>query len=286
MDSKTESMVDSVVASTVNFNQLSWAAVCYHYRSAGDSKYSRIMSDTAFLLTLRRAPFNISPAEFEEKVILGHVNIENYDLLIGHKLAEGVLAKINELQPEITALQDVTLLDCDLSDTSITEKIGKIYSALYSTHGLWLTGVSKIAHLLNDKLFVLLNLDISNHFGLLEGDTSLAQWLKIVQRNAREVTREFQEQGLPGTPEKYLSEKLGYTGIGYEKSLVKFLDEYFWLRYGDNLPIPPRWIPPFIEEESKEEEAFWFITLSLITISRIYFPNGHLFNGKLQPCSA
>jgi len=234
--------------SMISFNQLSWAAVCFYYRSAGDNKYSRIMSDTDFLLTLRRAPFNITPEEFEEKVILGYVNIENYDLLIGHRLAESVLNKLTEMKDEIASLQDITLLDCNLSDSSVTEKIGKIYAGLYFVQGLWLTGVSKITHLLNDKLFVMLNLDISNHFGLLEGDTSLTQWLKVAQQNAKAVTSDFHEQGFTGTPEKFLSDNIGYTEFGYEKSLVKFLDEYFWLRYGDNLPIPPRWVPSVLQQ--------------------------------------
>lgn len=233
----------------MNFNQLSWGAVCFYYRSAGDKKYSKIMRDTQFLATLRQAPSDINVKEFEEKVILGHVNIENYDLLIGHNLAANVLAKIVELQPELSSLQNVTLLDCDLSDNDIAEKLRRIYVGLYSIHGLWLTGVSKIAHLLNDKLFAILNLDISDHFKLLEGNTSLIQWLKVTQQNAQEVTQDFQEQGLSGSPNEFLSDKLGYTSCGYEKSLVKFLDEFFWLRFGDNLPIPPKWAPHYITEE-------------------------------------
>ena len=228
----------------MNFNQLSWGAVCFYYRSIGDNRYSRIMRDTDFISRLRQAPFDISAEEFEEKVLLDHVNIENYDLLIGHGLAASVLAKIVRLQPETSFLQNVTLLDCDLSDSDITDKINSIYAGIYSINGLWLTGVSKIVHLLNDKLFPILNLNISNHFGILEGDTNLIQWVRITQQNAQEVTKDFQEQELPGSPEKFLSEKLGYTRYGYEKSLVKFLDEYFWLRFGDNLPIPPRWVPP------------------------------------------
>jgi hypothetical protein len=55
-----------------------------------------------------------------------------------------------------------------------------------------------------------------------------------MQQNAQEVTTDFQEQGLPGSPEKFLSEQLGYTSYGYEKSLVKFLGEFFWLRFGDS----------------------------------------------------
>ncbi len=77
----------------------------------------------------------------------------------------------------------------------------------------------------------------------------MVAWLRLAQQNAREVTDSFHEEGLSGSPSKFLSDKLGYTEYGYEKSLVKFLDEYFWLRFGDNLPIPPRWVPPFITEQ-------------------------------------
>ena len=233
----------------MNFNELSWAAVCFYYRSTGDSKYCKIMRDTTFISKLREAPQDISREEFEEKVILDYVNIENYDLLIGHNLAESILAKIVELQPEISSLKNITLLDCDLFYGDMAEKINRIYTDLYSIKGLWLTGISKIAHLLNDKLLAILNLNISSYFGLLEGNANLIAWLRLTQQNAREVTDSFHEQGFSGSPEKFLSEKLGYTSYGCEKSLVKFLDEYFWLRFGDKLPVPPRWAPPYIEKK-------------------------------------
>jgi hypothetical protein len=232
----------------MKFNELSWAAVCFYYRSIGDHKYAKIMRDASFISKLREAPSEIKPAEFEEKVILDYINIESYDLLIGHNLAGNVLAKIIELQPEISFLQNFTLLDCDLYFGDITEKINRIYATLFSVRGLWLTGVSKIAHLLNDKLLAILNLNISSYFGLLEGNTNLVTWLRLMQQNAREVTDDFHAQGFSGLPERFLSDRLGYAGYGYEKSLVKFLDEYFWLCFGDNLPIPPRWVPPFVTE--------------------------------------
>jgi hypothetical protein len=119
-----------------------------------------------------------------------------------------------------------------------------VYAGLYSVRGLWLTGVSKIAHLFNEDLFVILNLDISNHFHLIEGNTSLLEWLKVTQQNALEVTADFRTQGLKGSPQAFLSQRLGYTEMGCGKSLVKYLDEFFWLRFGDNLPVPPRWVPP------------------------------------------
>jgi hypothetical protein len=201
------------------------------------------MGDSEFITQLRQTPFEIKPIEFEQKVLLEYINIESYDLLVKNKLAGQLLDKIIGLQPDISDLQNTTLLDCDLSDATVTERINRIYSTLYSISGLWLTGVSKIANLLNDKLLILLNLDISNHFGIIEGSSGLTEWLKIMQKSAKQVTDDFEKLGLSGTPESYLSEKLGYTKNGCHKSLAKFLDEYYWLRFADNVPIPPPWIP-------------------------------------------
>ena len=67
------------------------------YRSVGDNKYCRIIQDTVFFSKLREAPFDISPQEFEWRIILGYVNIENHDLFVGHNLVGNVLAKIVEL---------------------------------------------------------------------------------------------------------------------------------------------------------------------------------------------
>ena len=106
-----------------------------------------------------------------------------------------------------------------------------------------MTGVSKIAHLLNEKILVLLNLDISSHFGVLENSSGLIEWLKIMQGSAKQVTDDFYQRGFSGTPEEFISEKLGYMSHGCHKSLAKYLDEYYWLRFADDLPIPPPWIP-------------------------------------------
>ena len=114
----------------VKFNDLAWAALCFYYRSIADRKYCKIMGDTEFITKLRQTPFEINPEEFEQKVILDYVNIESYDLLIGHRLAERILEKIIGLQPDVSALQDLKLFNCDLSDINIAERITRFYSYL------------------------------------------------------------------------------------------------------------------------------------------------------------
>jgi hypothetical protein len=228
----------------VSFHDIAWAAVGFYYRSVADRKYCRILGDRQFIEKLRQTPFEITPSEFEQKALLDHINISSYDLLVGHKLAENLLEKIIGLQPDLSALQNYSLLDCPLSDRDTTDRIKKIYTSLSSVPGVWITDVSKIAHLLNDRLLVMLNLDISNHFGLLEGNTGLVDWFKIMQNHAMQITTNFRDLGYSGAPEEFISERLGYTEHGCHKSLVKYLDEYYWLHFADNLSIPPTWIPP------------------------------------------
>ena len=227
----------------MKFSELSWAAFCFYYRSVGDKKYGRIMSDTSFISKLRETPSDISVSEFEQKILLDFVSIQSYDLLVQNKLAETILAKIINLQPAISSLQNYTLLNCDLSDKDVAEAIKAIYSGFNDINGLWVTGISKIIHVLNNALFPTLNPDIMDYFGLQSDKSVPADWLVLVQQNAQEVAKDFKEKESFDSPEKFLSEKLGYTSSGYQKSLIKFIDEYYWLHVGDGFPIPPLWIP-------------------------------------------
>jgi hypothetical protein len=229
----------------VKFSDLAWAALLYYYKSSGDRKYVKLFRDTAFVSKLRQTPRDVPREEFEAKVIFGFISS------VGLRLPavrgeDNVLTQIIELQPCIAATQDVRLHDCDLSDEDLLNSVRLIYNKLHTIPGFWLTGISKIAHVLNDSLFAALNLGTSSYFGLLGGDTDdLIKWLKIAQQSAKEVVDDFSSLGLPGEPEEFLSEKLGYANYGCQKSLARFIDEYYWLTTSENLSVPPRWLPPF-----------------------------------------
>ena len=227
----------------MKFNELAWAGFCFYYRSAGDKRYSIIMNDREFLSQIRSRPESLRLNEFEEKAILGYINIQNYDLLLGHKLTESILIQLNNLKKEISFLQDLSLAECDLEDKDVANAINRIYSEL-QVNGLWMTGASKIAHLLNDRLLPPISLDIARHFGI-QYKTDITPWLKRMQWDIQEAIDDFNNHELKGAPSQYLSENLGYSvcGCGYEKSLAKFADEYYWLCYGEGMPVPPRWIP-------------------------------------------
>ena len=228
----------------MKFGDLAWATFLYYYKSCGDKKYVKLFRDTTFITQLRQSPEDIKYGEFEEKVISGFISSIGLRLPPTRK-STNILSEIIELKPFVTGLQDISLHDCDLSDEKLLANIRGIYDRLHSIHGFWITGISKITHILNDSLFAALNLGTLSHFGLIGDTDSFINWLKIAQENAQEATEDFFEMGLEGSPESYLSEKLGYTTYGCNKSIARFIDEYYWLTTSENLPIPPRWVPPF-----------------------------------------
>ena len=227
----------------MKFSSLAWGAILFYYKSSGDKKYVKLFRDTEFILKVRQTPWEVAHDEFEEKIIFGFVSS------VGLRLpavrgSESLLSQIIELHPHISSLQGLTIRDCDLSNADLINSITQIYDKFNSIQGFWVTGISKISHVLNDALFVTMNLSTSSHFGLFGGAEDFVKWLKLTQENALEVTEDFKTLGLPGLPEEFLSEKLGYTHYGCRKSLARFIDEYFWLTTSENLPVPPKWLPP------------------------------------------
>jgi hypothetical protein len=227
----------------VKFSDLGWAALLHYYKSNKDRKYVKLFGDTAFISKLREKPWDVSYEEFEAKVISSFINSLGLRLPVGTR-GGNILAEIIRLRDYISRLQAVRLLDCDLSNEGLLKNIREIYQGLNTIDGLWVTGASKIAHVLNDSLFVVLDLETSDYFSLGEEADDYIKWLGIAQQHAIEVTNDFKALGLSGSPEAFLSEKLGYSSYGCQKSLARFIDEYFWLTTSGNLPIPPNWVPP------------------------------------------
>lgn len=203
----------------------------------------KLFGDGEFISKLRKAPWDVSYPEFETKVISSFVNSLGLRLPVGTR-GGNVLAEIIRLRSCTSSLEGVSLLDCDLADKDLLQNIREIYQGLGSIDGLWVTGITKIAHVLNDSLFVILDLRIAENFSLRDEADDYIEWLTIAQQHALQVKSDFEAQGNTGSPEVFLSEKLGYNSYGCQKSLARFIDEYFWLTVSENLPIPPKWLPP------------------------------------------
>jgi hypothetical protein len=181
----------------MKFSDLGWAALLHYYQSNKDRRYVRLFGDTDFLSRLRETPWDVSYPEFEAKVISGFVNSLGLRLPVGTR-GGNVLAEIIRLRSCTSSLEGVSLIDCDLSDKSVLKNIKEIYQGLGSIDGLWVTGITKIAHALNDSLFVILDLRTADNFSLRDEANDYIDWLGIAQQHAREVIGDFKAQGNEG----------------------------------------------------------------------------------------
>ena len=229
----------------MRFEDLSWAAVCFYYRSMGDRKYCKIMADKDLLARLKTDPLSVPEKEFEQKVILDYVNVSSYDLLYKSRMSRKILDMLSENKGIIANLRNIDIIDCNLSDDIITRDIMRIYRAMLSVDGLWATGASKILHILNSSLFAPINQSITDCFRIYPEHEGYVSWLRIVQKNALEAVFDYKETHKSGDPSDFLSRSLHYDRCGFHKSIVKYIDEYYWLTVGDKLPIPPLWAPEF-----------------------------------------
>jgi hypothetical protein len=108
-----------------------------------------------------------------------------------------------------------------------------------------------VLHVLNDRLFAVLDQYLAAHLKLIPREGELVPLIRVVQGEAMEVVKDFKRHKFAGSPETFLSDELGYTKHGCRKSLVKFIDEYYWLTLVDELPIPPRWQPQIEPAQNK-----------------------------------
>ena len=229
----------------MRFIDLSWAAVFYYYRSVGDRKYCKIMSDHHFIDAIKENPLNVAEEDFEHKVVLDYINVTNYDLLYKSKLSFNILERLSQNKKIIEKLGKSSILDCNLSDTDFASDIMHIYKALLTVEGLWATGASKILHILNSDLFAPISPRIADHFKNYSENDGYISWLQFIQRNALEVIYDYKEIHNSGEPSDFLSERLYRDKHKCQKSIIKYIDEYYWMTVEDKLPIPPLWAPEF-----------------------------------------
>ena len=234
----------------MKFTDLSWAAVLFYYRSSGDRKYCKIMSDKDLRDAMRSDPLSIPERDFEQRVILDYINTSNYDILYKCHMSRNILDILAENRITVNSLARVNILDCNLSDAIIVQDIMRLYEGLLGVEGLWATGASKILHILNSDLFPPINQSIIDHFEIYSQQNSYVSWLRIVQKNGLDVVDDFRKTNDSEDVSDFLSRRLRYDKLCCRKSIVKYIDEYYRLTVEDKLPVPPSWVP-----ENKSEQA-------------------------------
>ncbi len=231
----------------MNYKEIAWAAVIDYCIAGNNNKYVELFRNRNLINNLRQNPSLVPFNDFKDKIISDFLNPWGR-MFIQDDTASEIYDAIIELNPLTLQIMNDTLITCNLSSGSIVCNVtGKIYDRLTRIWGINMVGFSKIAHILNDSLFPLIDNPIRKKYkkayGISNSPEGYISWMIEMQKQACTVVEDFQKQSFTGSPEIFLSQKLGYTSVGCNKSLVKFLDEYYWLTVTHGVPIPPKWIP-------------------------------------------
>jgi hypothetical protein len=217
---------------------LAWGAfvfACENASARSEEFYRGLATDEGFL---RRLPVSAQPedlARLREFLVNYGVHYAPKDLPVQYaRIWPQITRHASRLVPE-------NLLTCDLSDGSETaERIAATYTPLQDGR-VWGgdTVAAKVAHFLNVDLFVMWDNYIKGTFGLV-GPKGYVEYLRLAQAAGREAAQDFEVLALPGTPETYLSEKLGYP---MTRPFTKLLDDYYWVTITKKWPArPPEWL--------------------------------------------
>lgn len=231
----------------MNYKEIAWAAVIDCCIAGNNNRYVEFFRNKNLINDLRQNPYSVPLAVFKDKVISNFLNPWGR-MRWEDSTAEDIYKAIIALHPFTLKIGNDTLMTCNLSSGStVCNVTGKIYDGLTSIRGVNMVGFSKIAHILNDSLFPLIDNPMREQYKEVYGIGNSCQgyinWMIEMQKQACAVVGDFHKQGFAGSLEILLSQKLGLASVGCNKSLVKFLDEYYWLTVTRGVPIPPKWIP-------------------------------------------
>jgi len=231
----------------MNYTEIAWAAFIDYNVAGNNNKYVELFRNKILIDNLRQNPSLVHFKDFKDKVISDFLNSWGR-MYFQDDTAKDIYDAIIELNPFTLQIGNDTLMSCNLSSGSTVRDVTeKIYNRLTRIWGINMVGFSKIAHVLNDSLFPLIDNPIRKKYkkvyGISDSPEGYINWMIEMQKQAFVIVQDFQKQGFTGSPEIFLSQKLDYTSVGCNKSLVKFLDEYYWLTVTHGVPIPPKWIP-------------------------------------------
>lgn len=245
-----------------SWKQFAWAAFIYH-SIGGDKEYVRLMQDEELLQNLRQNPNNVAIEIIRESIIKGFLNKWRSRVVNSPDSAYNLQQALNAMVDYLSPIRDHKIVNVNFSEQiqfndqqrTVAHIIKFCYDRLRNLgYRFGPTATCKLLHVLNPNLFVMWDNPILGHFkehvnnDITDSGEGYVEYLKAMQKVAKEVVRNFQEvreklkpQALPNQGiEDYLSTQLQYP---IQKSLAKYLDEYHWVTITNEVDLPPQWHP-------------------------------------------
>ena len=233
------------------WNEFAWTAFLYG-SIGGDAKYQGLMQNPHVLPLLRTNPLAVPDKSVQDSILKGFLNAWKTRVKNSPQSANAIKNSIQQIIPDLTTLCPFTIATAQFTGPySVSNSIANCYGVLRSTgFKIGPTATAKILHILRPMLFVMWDGPIlkhfNAHFGIDDSPQGYVAFLEEMNKVATAIAASFSTTHLSPSPqpnqtaEEYLSQRLGYIP---DKTMAKFLDEYFWVTITNGVTIPPRWHP-------------------------------------------
>lgn len=241
------------------WDQFAWAAFLYGAID-GDKVYQAFMQKTAFLKTLRSAPRSLSASDIQENLIKGFLNRWKTRVKNCQDSANALRQNMSTMSSYLRALMPISIesisfqqhvrINSQLKTVGIA--VERCYEILRGTgHRIGPTATAKILHILQPRVFVMWDGAIRDCFrqrniDVKDSGKGYRCFLEEMRKTAHQVIQNFNNRSFSPpaasgqSPSDYLSKRLSYDP---QKTIAKFLDEYYWLTVTKGVMVPPSWHP-------------------------------------------
>lgn len=230
-------------------DDLIWAATTFgnHY---DNDNYQYVFKQGDFIETLRFRPAELNIKDIRD-ILVDFLNkwgcrLKNYD----DSTASNLKTCLIKTHSDLLSMQQKTIFD--LEDDFGKEKIENIFNSFWFygsdiTKNFGPTATSKTLHLINPRLFTMWDEKIRlfywvNNEKIIDSGQGYYLFLLEVKVIADSLIKESEQRTKQKDPALWLSEQLG---IEPPMSIVKFIDQYNWLRCTKRLERPKGWTSPF-----------------------------------------
>lgn len=234
-----------------DLDDIIWAAETFesfHYNSA----YLTVLRREAFLKMLRHKPQSLAVNEVRD-ILVQFLNdwgcrLRNYDDVTASNLKKCII----DVHPELSAIQDLSILEFDFENISNRERIENIFNKFWHygsqiTKNFGPTATSKTLHIINPKLFAMWDDIIRTYYwtqdrNIIDTGRGYCFFLAEFKKIASKLTTEYSERFNSTDIALWLSKQLN---IKPPLTITKFIDEYNYIVYTKNLKRPKDWTPSF-----------------------------------------
>jgi len=241
------------------WDQFAWAAFLFGAID-GDKVYQALMQKTSFLKMLRSAPLSLSASDIQENLIKGFLNKWKTRVKNCQDSANALRQNMSTMSSYLRALMPISIESINFQQhvrinsrlMTVGIAVERCYEILRGTgHRIGPTATAKILHILQPRVFVMWDGAILDCFrrrniGITDSGQGYRCFLEEMRKTAHQVIQNFNNRSLsppaaPGqSPSDYLSKRLSYDP---QKTIAKFLDEYYWLKVTSGVMVPPSWHP-------------------------------------------